>query len=213
MFSGFGTYYYDDGSRYEGDWVGNMRNNFGTMYYKDGEIYSGSWRDDIREGRGTLFKADGNVIQGNYENDVPHGACVYFTPAKKRKYTGEWFEGIPKCGVYEEEQGPFPSLKSVQDAALLEGQTKQYSTEADLGAGATARAKALASRITDQPEQPLPDIQILMLRDPEGVINEALRESQLDYLRRRYPESDAHAMLSAIERGDDINEVLQQASK
>jgi hypothetical protein len=38
---GKGTYYYADGSVYEGDWANNQIHGIGTYTWKDGKVYSG----------------------------------------------------------------------------------------------------------------------------------------------------------------------------
>ncbi|KAK2957731.1 putative MORN motif protein [Blattamonas nauphoetae] len=186
--SGYGIYYYDDGSRYEGYWMHNDRHGFGAMYYTNGEIYCGMWANDIREGKGTLFKPDGTILQGMFEQDLPHGQCVYFTPAKKRMYTGEWFEGIPKCGVYEETEGPFPNL------------------EDELGRNRDSLPPEYLQRKLREDEDPPPEIVPLLLKDIDGVILEAQRQAREDYLKRRYPHLSLQQIRDILDSGRDIEE-------
>ena len=41
--NGKGTHIYDDGNRYEGEWVDDLMRGKGTYYYKNGEMYVGDW--------------------------------------------------------------------------------------------------------------------------------------------------------------------------
>lgn len=52
---GIGLYFYDDGSKYEGEWFRNMRHGRGKMLYKSGDVYEGEWELDKRSGAGVLF--------------------------------------------------------------------------------------------------------------------------------------------------------------
>ena len=51
---GYGTHFYPDGARYEGEWADNMRSGWGTMFYSNGDRYEGEWQVDVRHGYGTI---------------------------------------------------------------------------------------------------------------------------------------------------------------
>jgi hypothetical protein len=54
--SGYGTFYYNEGGKYCGDWLANQMHGKGTLYYSDGRIaYQGDWRNDSLHGRGILY--------------------------------------------------------------------------------------------------------------------------------------------------------------
>lgn len=65
----FGTYFYLDGGRYEGDWVDDRIHGKGKSVYSNGNVYDGEWTDGRINGYGTLTYADGD------------------------KYIGQWVEG------------------------------------------------------------------------------------------------------------------------
>jgi len=54
---------YKDGSKYEGEWKGDIRSGYGnfhhkevgTMLYSNDEKYNGGWLNDQRNGKGVLF--------------------------------------------------------------------------------------------------------------------------------------------------------------
>ena len=65
---GQGTYYYEDGNTYIGEWDNEAGK--GEIRYKDGTRYTGSWDWFKRNGVGTLFSADRQVINsGKWSDD------------------------------------------------------------------------------------------------------------------------------------------------
>lgn len=48
-------YFYDNGDRYEGEWLNDKRNGRGKLWYTQGDVYDGEWIDDQRSGLGVLF--------------------------------------------------------------------------------------------------------------------------------------------------------------
>jgi len=49
-----------DGSKYTGEWVGNMRDGRGTMKWADGSSYCGTWEDDMANGHGKFIYSNGD---------------------------------------------------------------------------------------------------------------------------------------------------------
>eukprot|EP01017_Pseudomicrothorax_dubius_P023353 TRINITY_DN2499_c0_g2_i1.p1 TRINITY_DN2499_c0_g2~~TRINITY_DN2499_c0_g2_i1.p1 ORF type:complete len:442 (-),score=69.86 TRINITY_DN2499_c0_g2_i1:95-1420(-) len=69
---------YEDGSRYEGEKVGNLKQGRGKFYYSNGEMYDGDWDKDRREGHGTLWGANGSKrYEGEWKGDLFHGKGVF----------------------------------------------------------------------------------------------------------------------------------------
>eukprot|EP01105_Mastigella_eilhardi_P013678 TRINITY_DN3111_c0_g2_i2.p1 TRINITY_DN3111_c0_g2~~TRINITY_DN3111_c0_g2_i2.p1 ORF type:complete len:585 (-),score=108.75 TRINITY_DN3111_c0_g2_i2:18-1772(-) len=86
--NGYGTYCYQDGSVFQGQFVDNMRHGkgihsaaFGTM------TYIGEWRHDKKDGWGITVWAQGKRHEGWYENNARNGRGV-FTWANGHKYEG-----------------------------------------------------------------------------------------------------------------------------
>ena len=50
--------YYPDGSKYEGQWVDDMRHGNGTYTYVNGDVYSGEWTGNNRHGQGVYTYAE-----------------------------------------------------------------------------------------------------------------------------------------------------------
>lgn len=51
---GLGIYFYEDGSKYEGEWFRNVRHGRGKLVYANGDVYEGDWDADKRSGPGVL---------------------------------------------------------------------------------------------------------------------------------------------------------------
>mmetsp|Transcript_3998 Transcript_3998/g.7697 ORF Transcript_3998/g.7697 Transcript_3998/m.7697 type:complete len:517 (-) Transcript_3998:1745-3295(-) len=49
MREGSGTFYFADGSKYEGEWKANRKHGFGIYYYSNGALYKGRFEDDRME--------------------------------------------------------------------------------------------------------------------------------------------------------------------
>jgi hypothetical protein len=68
---------------------GNCVDGQGTYIWEDGEQYSGEWKDDIMHGQGTLNFANGDQYIGEWKDDMMHGQGTY-TWANGDQYIGEW---------------------------------------------------------------------------------------------------------------------------
>jgi len=71
--SGYGTFTFGNGTRYEGNWNGHAREGFGTANFPNGDKYIGEWKNDFQDGQGTLTYADGRPqdkgvwVKGNFQ--------------------------------------------------------------------------------------------------------------------------------------------------
>ena len=55
---GRGTYRYDDGGLYEGEWAGGEKAGRGTYHATDGQAYVGGWRAGEPAGDGVRWSTD-----------------------------------------------------------------------------------------------------------------------------------------------------------
>lgn len=81
------------------------------MYYTDGSVYEGEWYNDQRNGKGVLKLANGNRYEGMWEGDQKNGPGKFLYMDKGQVYTGNWKDGIAKCGILEDfnrEEAPNP---------------------------------------------------------------------------------------------------------
>lgn len=67
---GQGTYTYNDGSKYEGEWESDEKHGQGTRIYEDGSKYVGEWKEGNRHGKGTYTGEDGTIQKGEWKKDL-----------------------------------------------------------------------------------------------------------------------------------------------
>lgn len=89
---------YADGSRYEGEFVGNIRSGLGVYTYKDGSRYAGEWREGRRSGYG-VWEKDGATARydGEWQTSQRNGYGVD-VDAQGVQYFGE-FRGDRRHGL------------------------------------------------------------------------------------------------------------------
>ncbi len=115
---GHGTYYWADGSRYEGNFNQDQLEGYGilynpddtkayegyfhkdnphgegTLYFTNGRKYVGEWKNGAESGRGVLYDADERIIyEGDWSNGKPNGKGTYYW-ADGRKYVGDFRNGL-----------------------------------------------------------------------------------------------------------------------
>ncbi|KNC54131.1 uncharacterized protein AMSG_09908 [Thecamonas trahens ATCC 50062] len=86
------TYYYDDGSLYDGTLRYGSRHGRGHIFFPSKDHYVGSFVEDQREGSGVFRWASGAVYDGEWRANQPHGTGVY--TFKDISYSGEWRAGM-----------------------------------------------------------------------------------------------------------------------
>lgn len=67
---GFGVQHYKDGSRYAGQWQGDLQHGEGILEYSDGSVYIGIWREGKRHGDGVLSFGQGGRFEGQWRDDA-----------------------------------------------------------------------------------------------------------------------------------------------
>jgi len=113
----FGTFTYDDGSIYRGEWKDNssvgqgiytylngdkyvgefkddIYNGQGTYTYENGRSYVGEWKDGKSNGQGTETYADGTVEEGIFKDDEFQYAKK---PAQSSEITSGSVSNLPNC--------------------------------------------------------------------------------------------------------------------
>ena len=68
-FHGQGTYTLPNGYKYVGEWKNDKKSGQGTYTYTSGNKYVGEWKDGKKDGQGTFTFADGTVEKGLWENN------------------------------------------------------------------------------------------------------------------------------------------------
>ena len=62
----YGTYTWDTGEKYVGEWQNRRRVGNGVFTYKNGNKYTGSWQSNVPDGQGSLLATDGKVYVGQW---------------------------------------------------------------------------------------------------------------------------------------------------
>jgi len=84
----FGTYYFSNGDKYDGEWKNDKRNGKGIYTHASGNIYEGEFKDNKRNGKGTFTYPNGEKYVGEFKDNKKHGHGTY-TWADGEKYIGE----------------------------------------------------------------------------------------------------------------------------
>merc|ERR1712032_734407 len=96
---GQGTFEYrgdDEAARlmYDGGWKDKAAEGYGVMKWQNGDRYEGDWVAGLREGKGKyLSKATGGKYEGEYAADLKEGSGKY-TFANGDSYDGQWKAGL-----------------------------------------------------------------------------------------------------------------------
>ncbi|MDC3140435.1 hypothetical protein OBA40_03660, partial [Alphaproteobacteria bacterium] len=69
-----GTFNYDNGNKYIGEYKNGKINGQGKFFYKSGAIYDGNNKDGLAHGFGSLTFKNGDKYEGYFLKDKYHGA-------------------------------------------------------------------------------------------------------------------------------------------
>lgn len=89
---GRGMVTWENGGKYDGEWVDGKANGRGTMNYGNGDRYEGGWKDGCRFGTGMHHFKDGGVYEGQWRNAAPDGRGK-MTLKNGSHYEGAWKDG------------------------------------------------------------------------------------------------------------------------
>ena len=65
---GEGIYTMADGSRLSGTWSkGSLKKGYGSFVFENGDSYEGEWRKDRMWGFGKYIYKDGTTLEGNWK--------------------------------------------------------------------------------------------------------------------------------------------------
>ena len=84
--SGIGTFKFDTGETYEGEWNYSQMNGRGKLTYPGYGTYTGEFIDGMRDGKGTFKFENGDELNGEWSNDQPDEGKYTFK-------SGAYFEG------------------------------------------------------------------------------------------------------------------------
>ncbi|MEH0155452.1 hypothetical protein V6R21_14995 [Limibacter armeniacum] len=89
---GSGTYYWADGTIYQGRWNNDKMQGRGKITYPDGSSYEGNFLDGIRSGFGIFTWANGDEYQGGFKDGKMHGRGI-LTQKDGTQHEGSWLYG------------------------------------------------------------------------------------------------------------------------
>ncbi len=86
-----GTFSYESGAVYEGEWRKDVRSRHGTFsWWKDSSIrYEGEWKKDIFHGSGKMSWPDGSIYDGSWIEGKREGVGKMTWP-DGAEYDGQW---------------------------------------------------------------------------------------------------------------------------
>ena len=73
---------------YEGNFINGKKSGTGTYKFTNGDTYSGSWDNDTMSGHGTYIFSNGDKYVGQFVNNQFHGTGTY--TSNGNKFTGTW---------------------------------------------------------------------------------------------------------------------------
>ena len=86
---GKGIYIYSNGDKYEGEFFGDEKDGYGIYYYKNGERYEGEFKEDKKHGHGIYYYLDGDRYEGEFKNGYAEGRGAYYF-SDGEKYIGDY---------------------------------------------------------------------------------------------------------------------------
>ncbi len=90
---GFGTFFYNSGNIYMGEFRNGRFNGHGRYAWTDGRVYEGDFLDDTISGKGTMTWPSGEVYEGDFANGKPVGKGKMTWPSGDR-YEGDFVNGV-----------------------------------------------------------------------------------------------------------------------
>ena len=87
---GRGSYTYEDGRKYVGQWSYATRSGQGTMTWPDGQKYVGNWIDDVMTGQGTMTWPSGQKYVGQFKDGKIKNGQGTMTWPDGQKYVGQY---------------------------------------------------------------------------------------------------------------------------
>lgn len=90
---GKGIFYYPNGDKYLGDWKKNQKHGKGKLVFQTGEEYVGQFRKDGFHGEGRFSYRDGRTLYGNWKDNQPTGQA-HLEYADGKKVLGSWQNGL-----------------------------------------------------------------------------------------------------------------------
>ena len=88
---GKGIYYFSNGDKYEGEFFEDEKDGYGIYYYKNGEKYEGEFKENKKDGHGIYYYLDGDRYEGEFKKGYAEGRGAYYYQDGE-KYVGDYKE-------------------------------------------------------------------------------------------------------------------------
>lgn len=92
--NGHGTYQFEDGSTFVGEFKNGKIGSKGILTFKNGDQYIGDWKEQKRHGKGRLKFASGDVYFGMFKENKFNGYGE-FEYIEGDVYKGNWKDNLP----------------------------------------------------------------------------------------------------------------------
>lgn len=77
--NGRGTFWWADGSWYEGQFRDGVQSGYGVLHRDGGHVeYEGSWHNGMFDGKGVQYFENGEKYEGSFKEDKFHGDGVFY---------------------------------------------------------------------------------------------------------------------------------------
>ena len=143
---GRGTLRGADGSVYEGQWAGDLRQGFGWLIAASGMEYTGEFHADRADGQGSARYPSGDLYRGGWKEGVRcgHGKMVFQGSAPGQVYEGGWEADVPHGeGTFTEINDAVPGRLDRYEGGFHRGMKQGYGmlrTRLVEGSGGTVSA-------------------------------------------------------------------------
>lgn len=95
--NGHGTYLWQTGDKYIGNWKDGKKNGSGTLIFPDGSEYQkyvGEWKDNDFGGQGTLTYSNGKIFTGKWINGRKEGLGILYNANGTIEHKGKWSNDV-----------------------------------------------------------------------------------------------------------------------
>ena len=154
----FGTYTYNNGETYTGEWKNNLSNGQGTTIFANGDNYVGQYKNNAFSGQGTFTYANGTVQKGIWKNDrflyaykkksLLQTAFINLSIANRKKLQSN----LKDLGLYT---SSIDGLYGKGTAAALTAYNKKHLSASDLKV--TENVKKLMDKVVATAAKPITD--------------------------------------------------------
>ena len=98
LYNGHDELKYNNGDIYGGEFKCNRK--YGKWSYinkKKGTRFEGEWVNDLKYGKGTIYYKDGSKLEGNWKNGIKNGEFRFYKNKDSNDYTVKIYEnGVQK---------------------------------------------------------------------------------------------------------------------